>query len=181
MSHNVVTVDGSSGDRTSAITTTIASSIKEIRIGTNGALSDAYSNSPASALDDSTLYFYDTSPINTISGASISSTSGWIDSVTLPAGRYYLAAAFGVTFSASGRFAFQMYNGSALIGTRAQVGASTQFNTESAPALAVAVVVISGSTTFTVKSASGSTNLDTITNQSTTPSEESWLYVRSIS
>tara|TARA_Y100001972_G_C7602739_1_gene302061 strand:- start:107 stop:652 length:546 start_codon:yes stop_codon:yes gene_type:complete len=181
MTHNVVTVNGASGDRAGNITTTITSNIKEIRIGTNGALSDAYSNSPASALDDSTLYFYDTNPINTISGASISTSSGWIGSVTLPAGRYYIVASFGVTFSASGRFAFQIYDGSSFVGTRAQIGASTQFSTESAPALAVAVVVISGNTTFSVKSASGSTNLDTITDQSTVPSQESWILVRSIS
>ena len=135
MSHNVVTVNGASGDRDGNITTTISSAIGEVRIGTNGAQGDAYSNSPATALDDSTLYFYDASPVNTISGASISTSSGWIDSVTLPAGRYYIAASFGVTFSASGRFAFQIYDGSSLVGTRAQIGASTQFSTESAPAL----------------------------------------------
>ena len=50
------------------------------------------------------IYLYDTTPINTISSATLheSATSDWYDSVTLPAGKYLIMSQTNVAFSASG-------------------------------------------------------------------------------
>jgi hypothetical protein len=178
MSHNVDTFSGSSADRQSAVSA-VFSGLNQIRIGQGE--SDNYSNSGASTLTNTTLYFYDSSPLNEISGATLTGASGWYSSVTLPAGRYIIECGFDVKFTASGQFAFQIYNGSSLIGSRAQIGDSLQFSTESAPGLASACINISTSTTFSVLSPTGNTNLDTITNQGTSISERAFITITGIS
>lgn len=180
MSHNLLTVNDQGGDRLSAITVSVSQYVNEIRIGTNGSNTDAYSNSPATTLDNSTLYFYDSSLTNNITGASITSTNDWVESITLPAGRYFITAVFSVKFTASGRFAYQLHNGSGFVGSRAQIGDNLQFSTESAPASCFAVVDITNNATYTVKSVSSNTNLDSIANQGDLPSEESFIYIRKL-
>lgn len=78
--------------------------------------SNAYSNATtASSISaGSTIYLYDTSPVNTISGATISKvgSTDWVESVTLPAGNYILMATYAVEFSATGHFSFIFKNAS---------------------------------------------------------------------
>ena len=175
MSHNVITVEDVEPDRQGDITGVPFDAFGEMLIGQAG--SDNYSNSGATTLTNTDLYFYDASPVNTITGASITSSSNWVSSFTLPAGRYLINVAFNVVFSSSGQFAYQLHDGSSLIGNRAQIGATVQFATESAMSLASAMVFLSSSTTFTVKSPTGNTNIDTIANQGTTPSTFSFIRV----
>lgn len=49
-------------------------------------------------------YFYDTSPLNTISNATITKVSGtdWIESITLPAGKYFVQGQWVPSFSSTG-------------------------------------------------------------------------------
>ena len=178
MSHNVDTFSGSSADRQSSVTANLAG-LNQLRIGSGE--SDNYSNSGATTLTNTTLYFYDSSPLNEISGATLTGSNGWYSSVTLPAGRYIIEVGFDVEFTASGQFAYQIYNGSSLIGSRAQIGDSLQFSTESAPGLASAAINISSSTTFSVRSPTGNTNLDTITNQGSTISKRAFLSIMEVS
>lgn len=55
------------------------------------------------------IYLYDTTPVNTISSATLhedSSNANWYDSVTLPAGKYLIMSQTNVAFSASGYLVF---------------------------------------------------------------------------
>lgn len=63
------------------------------------------------------IYLYDTTPINTISGATLhqSATTHWYDSVTLPAGKYNIISQTNVAFSASGYLVFNYKNSSNII------------------------------------------------------------------
>lgn len=175
MSHNAYKIGTDQPTNAGEITTTI---YPEIRIGLTD--TDNYSNSPASALNNSTLYFYDTSPVNTIPSATLTHTSNWYESVTLPSGNYLLEAAFGVVFTASGQFAFQWYDGTSVVGGRAQIGDNLQFSLEHNYCFTSAIINITSSTTFSVQSTSGSTNLDTIANQGTFPSLTSWIRIRKL-
>lgn len=49
-------------------------------------------------------YFYDTTPLNTISNATITKVSGtdWIESITLPAGKYFVHGQWVPSFSSTG-------------------------------------------------------------------------------
>ena len=49
-------------------------------------------------------YFYDTSPLNTISNATVTKVSGtdWIESITLPAGKYFVHGQWCPSFSSTG-------------------------------------------------------------------------------
>lgn len=96
--------------------------------------SDLYSNSGAANLNSGTeLRIYDTSPRNTITGATLTEylTSDWYTSITLPAGDYFIMSQFNVEFTASGYIAAQLINtSSANRSMRAVVGdnASTLIN-----------------------------------------------------
>ena len=175
MSHHLLVINDKEADRDGMITGDATQS--EIRIG-GGSLSDNYSNSSATALNDATLEFYDPSPTNGISGATITSSNNWISSVTLPAGTYLLEAVFALSFSASGQFSFQWFDGTTSRGTRAQIGATLSHATESASPYCSLCITISSSTTFSVKSTSGSTNLNTIASQGVNNSEQSYLRIR---
>lgn len=175
MSHHLLIVNNRKANRAGEIAGAVT--IPEIRIG-GGSLSDNYSNSSATALNDATLEFYDPAPINDISGATITSASNWISAVTLPAGTYLLEAVFALSFSASGQFSFQWFDGTNSRGTRAQIGATLSHATESASPYCSLCITISSSTTFSVKSTSGSTNLNTITTQGSNISEQSYIRIR---
>jgi len=58
----------------------------------------------APSVVDRIIYLYDTTPVNTISSATLheSATDDWYDSVTLPAGKYLIMSQTNVAFSASG-------------------------------------------------------------------------------
>ena len=174
MSYSLLAVNNRSANRESEITDVNA---PEIRIGGNS-LSDNYSNSSATALNDSTLEFYDPSPINGISGATITSSNSWISAVRLPPGTYLLEAVFALSFSASGQFSFQWFDGTNSRGTRAQIGSTLSHATESASPYASLCIKISNSTTFTVRSTAGSTNLNTIAAQGVNISEQSYIRIR---
>ncbi len=81
--------------------------------------SDQYSNTGLagsyvheSYLSEEYVYFYDSNPVNTITGASVSKVSGthWIESVTLPAGKYYVMGQWICKFSSSGSTAGVIYS-----------------------------------------------------------------------
>ena len=60
------------------------------------------------------IYMYDTSPVNTITGATLnaSGTADWYTSVTLPAGKYMFICQTNVNFSSSGYLVYQLKNNS---------------------------------------------------------------------
>lgn len=175
MSHNAITVNNFEPSETGALS--IGSGRQMIAIGRGSAVN--YSASPASALTvDSTLYLYDASPINSVSGASITATGSWIESITLPAGSYSLMGYFSVLFSATGSFEFGWWDGSAIVGNGAVVGA-TATSTLDGARIAMAGLTLTATTTFTLR-VIAATNVSTIASQGTVPAAESWMLVERI-
>ena len=76
-----------------------------------GDYSEPYSNSPESSsnLSTSSYHVYSNNTIiNTISGATVTTSNNWVQSITLPAGNYIVKAQFMVEFSSSGYLAYRI-------------------------------------------------------------------------
>ena len=131
----------------------------------------AYSNSPAASMNaGQTLYAYDTSPINTISGAAINTTNDWLDTITLPAGRNFLLCAIvAVEFSASGYIGFGYYSGANLASHIGYVGDSV-ISYDGAAGFIQSYLSTSTSLTLNLEIVAQS-NVDSIANQGNTISE----------
>jgi hypothetical protein len=101
MSHNIISVDGATPNVKSEVT----SGIQFIQFGQGET-----PTSPSLTIQkDATFPFYDTSPINTIEGASISTTNDILDSITIPAGKYLVYINIGGTGITTG-FNFAQYS-----------------------------------------------------------------------
>ena len=153
-----------------------------IRVG-NGE-TNAYSNSGAASIGvGDQLRIYETSPLNTISGASFTkySSTDWIESITLPAGNYQAISQFNVSFSASGYAALVIEDGSnnnysyqAVIGDNAasyQAGAATSI---------VTYFELSTSTAVHLELKAVS-NLDNVASQGNTISEQTFIIIIKLS
>ena len=133
-----------------------------------------YSNSPASNFSaGSTIYAYDTSPVNNISGATLSTTNNWLNSVTLPSGNYLLTASVGVEFSASGYLAFMFHDGSNHASAVAAIGATTYYG---ASGFIQSFLALSSSTTLNLE-IDASSNVDSIANQGTKVSSATQIMI----
>ena len=135
--------------------------------------SSAYSNSPHgtgafTATDD--LYVYDTSPQNTITGATISTTNDWINSITLPAGNYLINAQTALEFSASGYASYGFYNSSNTRVSQLGVIGETR-STGGGGSVAYSVLELSAQETIRLRMYAIGGTIDTGTNQGNTPSE----------
>ena len=174
-----------SGSSSWAAANTPATTIEHMWIGGKA---KAYSNSPATSLSSGqTVYIWDDSPINTISGSSISVTSGnanadennWVQSITLPAGKYVFRVQSMFEFSASGYAVYQFWAGASSITGYGVVGDSRGVLYGPSNSTARGFYNISGNTTFTLK-IGASSNLDSIANQGNTPSEFGLIYVEKV-
>jgi len=159
--------------------TAINSGIGHIFIGQGE--SALYTSSPqgtSSITSTSTIYLYDTSPVNTISGATINKTGDWVTSVSLPAGDYYINAKSLFQFSASGVASYYVQIGSD--GTQLGVIGDSRSSYYGAGDIAGAVFQIASTTTITFKFTSV-TNIDTPANQSNTPAQYGLMYIEKLS
>jgi hypothetical protein len=146
-------------------------------------LSDVYSNSGAGGLGaGQNARFYDTAPINSISSATLNAasggSSGWYESVTLPAGIYFIRAYFSILFSATGLLTSGLYNGSIFIGSQSNVGGTATSNSDGG-GFASTTITLSTTTTISLRIVS-STNPSAVASQGTTPSQESWFLVEKL-
>lgn len=140
--------------------------------------SNAYANSGATSLGTgSTLYFYDSAPLNSITNATLTGASGWYSSVTLPVGTYLIRGYFSALFSATGSLTSGFYAGG-YIGSQGMIGGSVNANYDGG-GYASASVTITVSTTFSLRVYS-STNVSAVASQGTVPSQESWLIIEKL-
>lgn len=160
-----------------------SSSIEFIFIGRGE--SNAYSNSPhgtGAITNSSTLYVYDTSPTNTITGATITSTNSWVSSITLPAGNYIVSGQSLLSFSSSGNVSYGFFNSSnnnrlsqlGIIGTN-------RATFSGAGDLAYSIIELTSQTTINLKIDSISGTLDSGLNQGNTPSEYGLIVIEKLS
>lgn len=171
MSHNLFTVNSVDADRDGDMT--VAAGAAVIAFGRGE--SSAYSNSPATGFTASSdFYFYDTSPTNTISGATLTTTSNWCSTFELPAGKYIVKWQTHVENTGStwylvvGLYEGATRRGSNYIGTSASADQSN--------GIGQAVITPTATTTYNLEVITSS-NVDTIANQGTTPSQYGAFYV----
>jgi len=144
--------------------------------------SSAYTNSPQGTTAISTgntVYVYDTSPVNNITGATYTATSNWIESITLPAGKYILYGQSSFEFSASNESGYKFHDGTAYISQAGIIGESRS-TYRGGGSLATGYVDLSASTTINLEFfVVGS--LDTPANQGNVPSEHGLIYIEKVS
>lgn len=208
MSHNVTKINAKEPDRVSAITQSIQdlsdvsssapspsdvlkydsssymfipasqAALEYMLIG-QGETND-YSNSGASSISaNDTMFLYDSSAINTISGSTISKVGAthWISSITLPAGRYHFLVNYRVSFSSSGEFEFALYDGTVYRSSRGVIGESlTNYNF---PSTISSSVNLTGSTTIHIRCVSA-TNVDIVADQNNIVSEYSSIFIEKV-
>ena len=150
-----------------------------------------YSNSGGSELQSSSLntaiHIYDTSPLNTISGATLNGVSGssdWYESITLPAGNYHVLSQTLLEMSSgSGRVGFCILNTSgntqltslAIIGdgaSSAATGVTTTINS---------IMVLGSQTTVKLATKTHSSGVLANSSQGNTISEHTYVFIRKVS
>ncbi len=140
--------------------------------------SNAYSNSGASSLAaNQKLRIYDTSPKNTITGASFNkySSTDWIESIVLPSGKYQVISQFNVTFSASGYAACCIEDTSNNNMTyKAVIGDNASSHQEGAATSIVGYFELSSTKTLHLELKNVS-NIDTVANQGNVISEQTFI------
>lgn len=146
--------------------------------------SNAYSNSGAANLSTGTeIRIYDTSPRNTITGATITEylTSDWYSSITLPAGNYFIIAQFNVEFTASGYIGAQLINTSSLNRSmKAIVGENAHTAIDGGSTTITGLFRLSGNETLELQ-ITNTSNIDSIANQGNTIAENTFLYIQKTS
>lgn len=144
--------------------------------------SDNYSNSPHGTGSLSKLqpiYFYDSSPVNTIAGATITSSNGWISSITLPAGDYFINAKTLFEFSSSGYCLYAIYNNGSTRFTPAGIVGDNRTSYNGGSDIAMGIIQLASSTTITIR-IQELLNVDTGAAQGTTPSKHNLLYIEKL-
>lgn len=172
MSHNQITVNQREPNRTG-----LMGSTGQIIVYGQGE-SDNYSNSSATGFAAGNyLYFYDSSPVNTISGSSMNPSNGWINDLDLPAGTYTVDFCFNAKFSSSGHLNYALRVGTSNKAYFGSCGASSAH--DRGACVGHCFFDLTGTTTvrFVVFSSSG---VDSVANQGTNPSEGSWFIIRKV-
>lgn len=207
MSHNAIKINSQEADRTGAIaealgnlsdvdTTGVAdgkallynSTSSAWEIGDNpitntsvfigeGA-SQAYSGSGASGVaSGDVVEFYDASPHSGIDGATVTSSSSWVSSVTLPVGTYKITAVVALSFSSAGSVEYSIYSGgSAVNGT----GYCAQDDLDCHNPATAIVSISSGTSAIDVRLTSTGTNINTVANQGNRQAELGYLVIERI-
>jgi len=135
--------------------------------------SQNYSNSNASGVavgDD--IEFYASSTTNTISGATITSSSNWISSITLPSGTFKLYAVAGLELTNSSGLLEYQWKSSSLVGTTGNCGYTDDLVGN--PAVAI---VSSGTYTLEITTA---TNVVAKASQTTRHSQRGYILIEEI-
>ena len=171
MSHNLIEVNNSSPDILSDIEIPSSTSFAVFGRGE----SNNYSNSPATglALNDS-YYFYDTSPVNTITGLSFTTVNNWCTSITFPTGKFIVQWSLNLeSVSSSWYVRCDLMNSSTIYG-RCAVGSSA--SSEQSNGWGTAYLNVTSTTSYDFR-IGGVSQVDSIANQGVKPSEYSAIYI----
>lgn len=139
----------------------------------------AYSNSGASNLNaNSFLEIYDTNPKNTISGASLTTSSNWTSAITLPAGQYFVQCQTKVAFSASGylMYALAKTSDNSNISAAALIGDNATSYASGVTSTIQSYINLTSNTTFGIE-LSAVSNLENKAGQGNDISEHTFLLI----
>lgn len=145
--------------------------------------SNIYSNSPhgtGAFTGNDDLYVYDTNPKNTINGSTITSSSGWISSITLPTGNYLVTGQTLLEFSSSGYAAYGFYDSSNNRLTQLGIIGTNRSAYFGAGDLAHSIIELTSTTTIKLKLDSISGALETGANQGNTPSQYGLIIIEKL-
>ena len=142
---------------------------------------NAYTNSGATSTTTGSWYFYGDNVVNNIS-ATVNkySSTDWVTSITLPAGDYIIRSSTLAEFSASGylRLRWEITSSSTAISNTSIIGDSlTTYGGSSSTCLGY--VSLTSSTEIDCNIVNTS-NIDTVANQSTTPSEYNYILIMKV-
>lgn len=169
------------GSSWEAVTVSATAGIEFMFIGRGE--SDAYSNSPHGSgafTSSSDLYVYDTSPTNAITGATITSTNDWIESVTLPAGTYIVSGQTLLEFSSSGYAMFAFFDTSNNRLSQSGVVGTSRSTYNGAGDLAYSVIVLAAQTSIKLRLEATSGTIDTGANQGNTPANHGIIIIEKL-
>jgi len=145
--------------------------------------SNAYSNSPHGSgvfTSTSDLYVYDTSPVNNITDATITSTNNWVSSITLPIGNYLVSGQILLQFSSNGHASFGFFNGNNRLSQLGIIG-TNRSSYSGAGDLACSILELTSQTTIKLKLDTVSGTIDTGANQGNIPSEYGLIIIEKLS
>lgn len=173
MSHNIIEVNGISPNINGELNLVYTTEYMVFGRGE----SVAYSNSPATSMASSAqFFFYDSSPVNNITGATFTTTNDFLTNISLPQGEYIMQWSFHLeSTSSSWNCYLDLYDNTPALKGRCIIGSLS--NSEQSNGWGIAYLdVPSGGSTYK-HYLNGPVNIDTIANQGTTPSEYSALYI----
>tara|TARA_Y100001973_G_C5146922_1_gene305900 strand:- start:543 stop:1166 length:624 start_codon:yes stop_codon:yes gene_type:complete len=205
MSHNKIKIGTAEPSRTSAITPALGdlNNVSESSL-TNGDYliygASGWSNTPPAAVLSGTIFigegasqnysgsnasgvgigddveFYAASTTNSITGATITSASNWISSITLPAGTFKLYAVAGLELTnSSGLLEYRWHNGTSEIGATGNCG----YTDDLVGNPAVVIVAPTTNTTYTVEIITA-TNVVSLASQTTRHSKRGYILIEEI-
>ena len=139
--------------------------------------SSNYSASGAGGVTTSDdIEFYDSSVVNNIGSATVTSSSNWVSSITLPAGSYRLVAVAGLELSAStGLLEYRWHDGSSLVGTTGNAG----YTDDRVGNPCTALVEPSSNTTYTVRITTA-TSITAKASQTTRQSQRGYIVIEQV-
>jgi len=162
------------------VTPPAATSFNYLQIGQGE--SNAYSNAGAGTNISvgNKLRFYDSSIVNNIAGASVT-TSGtnWVEYISLPSGNYIIFVTYGVEFSASGVLVYQIGadtgSGYNIVAFNAAIGEDvTSYDFTAGQIVTYLSLSSSADIAVIVQAVS---NVDTVANQGNTPAERGSIMI----
>lgn len=142
----------------------------------SGATQDYSTSTATSTASGAIVEFYQVSPLNGISGATLTATAGWVNSITLTQGKYIVEAVVALSFSSSvGSAVYQIFQDGAGIGSRGSVG----FDALRVGARARAVIDVATESVITVRLESAA-SINGVASQGTRHAQRGSLEVRRV-
>lgn len=135
--------------------------------------STAYPTSGSALANNIDLHFYNV----VYNGVSATVGSGWIDSITLPAGSYLCNAVAGITFSTSNGVAtYKWHNGSSFFGTQGNV----KDDTDTIGSSCSGYITSGSAITLSVRLNSAPTDVNTLASQGNRQAEYGYIEIRKL-
>ena len=174
MSHNIIEVNGISPNVNGELN--LAYTTEYMVFGRGESVN--YSESPATGVSSSDrFYFYDSTPVNNITGASFNTANGnFLVSVELPEGEYIMQWSFHLESTSSSWLSYlDVYDNTPALKGRCIIGSLS--NAQQSNGWGMAYLNVPSSGAIYKFYLNGPTNIDTIANQGATPSEYSAIYI----
>lgn len=135
--------------------------------------STAYPTGGSALANNVDLHFYTV----VYNGVSATVGSGWIDSITLPAGSYLCNAVAGITFSTSNGVAtYRWHNGSSFFGTQGNV----KDDTDTIGSSSSGYITSGSAITLSVRLNSAPTDVNTLASQGNRQAEYGYIEIRKL-